>query len=49
MIETQDLSEEFMNGKVDLVDQMKKTKEAISDAFEGELRDGPEIESSLDI
>lgn len=49
MIETQDLSEEFLDGRVDLVDQMKKTAEAISDAYEGELRDGPVHEASLDL
>ena len=49
MIETQDLSEEFLDGRVDLVEQMQKTADAISDAYEGELRDGPETEASLEI
>ena len=49
MIETQDLSEEFLNGQVDLVEQMRKTADAVSDAYEGEMRDGPEVESSLEI
>lgn len=42
MIETQDLPEDFLDGKVDLVEQMRKTADAIQDAYESELRDGPQ-------
>lgn len=44
MIETQDLPEDFLDGRVDLVEQMRKTADAIQDAYEGELRDGPQPE-----
>ncbi|MEK6556671.1 MAG: hypothetical protein AABZ31_15590 [Bdellovibrionota bacterium] len=38
-IETQDLSEEFLDGKVDLVQQMERSVRAIDDAYEGERHD----------
>ncbi len=45
MIETQDLPEDFLDGKVDLVEQMRKTADAIHDAYESELRDGPQTQN----
>ena len=40
-IEADNLSDEFLNGDVDLVQQMQKSVDAIHDAYEGELRDRP--------
>ncbi len=40
-IEADNLTDEFLAGKVDLVDQMEKTVDAVHDAYEGELNDPP--------
>lgn len=46
-IEASELSDDFLAGKVDLVQQMRKTYDSISDSLEGELRDGPAPETTV--
>lgn len=46
-IEANVLSDEFLSGRVDLVQQMRKTVDAIHDSLESELRDGPAPETNI--
>jgi hypothetical protein len=46
-IEANELSDDFLSGRVDLVQQMRKTVDAIHDSLESELREGPAPETSI--
>lgn len=44
-LEASDFSDEFLAGEIDVREQMDKTTEAIQDALESELEEGPSPES----